>query len=133
MNGSRGAAQLGFMARTEASMQGRLAFPVCCLPPALLQALHSAHGPLPQPASGAWSPLQPALAHAPPTLPLAPQTLQLEEVRHEQIGDAETRGISGGQRKRVNVGLELVANPSLLFLDEPTVGGLALPLKATVR
>lgn len=48
--------------------------------------------------------------------------LQLEDVREELVGDEETRGISGGQKKRVNVGLELVADPSLLFLDEPTSG-----------
>ncbi|KAK6936081.1 ABC transporter-like, ATP-binding domain [Dillenia turbinata] len=34
----------------------------------------------------------------------------------------DKRGISGGQRKRINVGLEMVAKPSLLILDEPTSG-----------
>lgn len=32
------------------------------------------------------------------------------------------RGISGGQAKRVNIGLALVTNPRILFLDEPTSG-----------
>jgi ABC-type multidrug transport system ATPase subunit len=31
-------------------------------------------------------------------------------------------GISGGQRKRVSVGIEIITDPALLFLDEPTSG-----------
>eukprot|EP00762_Andalucia_godoyi_P000729 ANDGO_05379.mRNA.1 Putative white-brown complex homolog protein 30 len=48
--------------------------------------------------------------------------LGLTHVRHVFIGDEVTRGISGGQRKRVNIGMEMVSNPLLLFLDEPTTG-----------
>ena len=48
--------------------------------------------------------------------------LGLSHISHELIGDEEKRGISGGQHKRVNVGMELVSRPSLLFLDEPTSG-----------
>ncbi|KAG0364757.1 hypothetical protein BGX24_004468, partial [Mortierella sp. AD032] len=48
--------------------------------------------------------------------------LGLNSVMNSVVGDAEKRGISGGQRKRVNIGMELVTDPSILFLDEPTSG-----------
>lgn len=44
------------------------------------------------------------------------------DVQDELIGNVSSRGISGGQRKRVNIGVELVADPTILFLDEPTSG-----------
>lgn len=49
-------------------------------------------------------------------------SLGLGSIRSSRVGTVEQRGISGGQRKRVNVGLEMVMEPSLLILDEPTSG-----------
>lgn len=49
--------------------------------------------------------------------------LNLERAADTIIGDnVKVRGISGGEKKRVNVGIELVSSPNLLFLDEPTTG-----------
>ncbi|KAJ0089186.1 hypothetical protein Patl1_32135 [Pistacia atlantica] len=50
------------------------------------------------------------------------ESLGLQTVRDSLVGTVEKRGISGGQRKRVNVGIEMVIEPSLLILDEPTSG-----------
>ena len=48
--------------------------------------------------------------------------LSLDETKDTVIGDSEKRGISGGQRKRVNLGHELLTEPNILFLDEPSSG-----------
>lgn len=50
------------------------------------------------------------------------QQLSLAECKDTVIGDALRKGISGGQAKRVNIGLSLLTSPSVIFLDEPTTG-----------
>lgn len=50
------------------------------------------------------------------------EKLGLDKVRNVRIGDGEKRGISGGEMRRVSIGLELVARPDVLILDEPTSG-----------
>lgn len=50
------------------------------------------------------------------------EALKLKHVSHTLIGDGIIRGVSGGQRKRVNIGIEVASTPLCLFLDEPTSG-----------
>ncbi|KAL6779156.1 hypothetical protein ACKKBF_B18545 [Auxenochlorella protothecoides x Auxenochlorella symbiontica] len=48
--------------------------------------------------------------------------LGLAKVRATRIGDKKTRGLSGGERKRLSIAVELIARPKLIFADEPTTG-----------
>lgn len=38
------------------------------------------------------------------------------------VGDDKTRGISGGERKRLSIACQLFGTPSIIFCDEPTTG-----------
>ncbi|XP_018591474.1 broad substrate specificity ATP-binding cassette transporter ABCG2d [Scleropages formosus] len=48
--------------------------------------------------------------------------LGLTKVADSKVGTQMIRGISGGERKRTAIGMELIMEPSVLFLDEPTTG-----------
>lgn len=48
--------------------------------------------------------------------------LGLNHIQHLVVGTAGSGGISGGQRKRVSIGYELAAVPSIVMMDEPTSG-----------
>lgn len=62
--------------------------------------------------------------------------LGLSEVADTVVGDENVRGISGGQCKRLSIGVEIVSLPDLIFLDEPTTGldsAIAYEVMSAVR
>lgn len=48
--------------------------------------------------------------------------LGLKECANTPIGDSQHKGCSGGEKRRVSIGVQLLVNPSVVFLDEPTTG-----------
>lgn len=50
------------------------------------------------------------------------KSLGLSEIKDLKVGSPLNKKISGGQRKRLNIALELIREPSILFVDEPTSG-----------
>lgn len=48
--------------------------------------------------------------------------LGLQHCANTKVGNEFIRGVSGGERKRCNIGMELIISPPVLFLDEPTTG-----------
>ena len=59
--------------------------------------------------------------------------LGLETCADTKVGTEFIRGVSGGERKRTNIGTELIISPSVLFLDEPTTGLDAHTANTTMR
>ena len=48
--------------------------------------------------------------------------MEMETIRGALVGVPGVSGLSVEQRKRLTIGVELVSNPSIIFMDEPTSG-----------
>ena len=66
--------------------------------------------------------LVPITLSSPNTSGKVMRELHIENIRDSRIGGELVRGISGGERRRLSIGTELLTRPRLLFLDEPTTG-----------
>ena len=58
--------------------------------------------------------------------------LGLEHCSDTRVGTEAARGVSGGEKKRTCIGMELVLSPKILFLDEPTTGNIVTPFSPCV-
>lgn len=56
------------------------------------------------------------------TAEMAIQKMGLQDCSNNLIGGRTIRSISGGQKRRVSICMEILTRPQLLFLDEPTSG-----------
>lgn len=59
--------------------------------------------------------------------------MELEKCANTNIGDGLVRGVSGGERKRTAIASEMVTDPKILILDEPTTGLDSLNAENVVR
>jgi ABC-type multidrug transport system ATPase subunit len=50
------------------------------------------------------------------------ELLNLTHVRYSLVGGTTRRGVSGGERRRVSIAVEVISRPTILVLDEPTTG-----------
>jgi len=50
------------------------------------------------------------------------EELGISHISEVKVGNEMSRGISGGEKRRLSIGMELIFSPSILFLDEPTSG-----------